>query len=125
LPFVIDIRLGARQLFHTALPGTSLDNAEWVKRKVRTVRRFERSSYRVGREHEKKNIVFAAVRGINPMKYALAGGGFPIHLAGSGVVGTVAVSGMPQRQDHEYIVECLCRHLDVDYEKLALPPENG
>ncbi len=123
LPFVIDIRIGARPLYYTALEGTSADNYDWVKRKVRTVQRFEKSSYRVNREHEKRNIVFTAMRGINPMKYALAGGGFPINIKGTGVVGSVTVSGIPQRQDHEFVVECLCQHLGHDYKSLALPPE--
>jgi uncharacterized protein (UPF0303 family) len=124
LPLVIDIRVGNRPLFYTALSGTTVDNYDWVRRKVRTVMRFEKSSYRVGREHEKKNLVFSALRGINPMKYALAGGGFPIHILGTGVVGSVTVSGIPQRQDHAFVAECLSRHLGVDYDSLALPPEN-
>lgn len=123
LPLVIDIRIGDRLLFYTALPGTSKDNYEWVRRKVRTVMRFEKCSYRVGREHEKKNIVFAVARGINPMKYALAGGGFPIHVKGTGVVGCVTVSGIPQRQDHSFVAENLSRCLGVDYSKIALAPE--
>ncbi len=123
LGFVIDIRIGARPLFYTALPGTVQDNYEWVRRKVRTVLRFEKSSYRVGREHEKKNVVFSAIRGINPMKYTLAGGSFPIHVNGVGVIGAVTVSGVPQRKDHEFVVECLCKFLGLSYADLALPAE--
>jgi uncharacterized protein (UPF0303 family) len=123
LPLVMDIRLGQRPLFYTALPGTSVDNYEWVRRKVRTVLRFEKSSYLVGREHEKKNIVFSAIRGINPMKYALAGGGFPIRVKGVGMVGTVTVSGIPQRQDHGFVVEALSGFLNVEHDSLALPVE--
>jgi uncharacterized protein (UPF0303 family) len=125
LPLVIDIRVGDRLLFHTALPGTTIDNYDWVRRKVRTVMRFEKCSYRVGREHEKKNIVFAVARGINPLKYALAGGGFPIHVKGTGVVGCVTVSGVPQRDDHNFVAECLSRHLGVDYATVALGPETS
>ncbi len=121
LPLVMDIRIGPRQLFYTALPGTTQDNLEWVRRKVRTVLRFEKASYLVGREHEKKNIVFSAIRGINPMKYALAGGGFPIRIKGVGVVGCVTVSGVPQRQDHAFVAESLSDILSVKYSDLALP----
>jgi uncharacterized protein (UPF0303 family) len=30
------------------------------------------------------------------------------------------VSGLPQRADHELVVEALCAHLSHDYSKLAL-----
>ena len=52
LPFVIDIRIGTRPLFYTALPGTTPENPDWVRRKVNTVYRFQKSSYRVGREYK-------------------------------------------------------------------------
>ena len=49
-PFLIEIRLGGRQLFVSALAGTSADNSEWVRRKANSVMRFHKSSYRVGSE---------------------------------------------------------------------------
>jgi uncharacterized protein (UPF0303 family) len=124
LPFVIDIRIGNRPLFYTALPGSTPENPDWVRRKVNTVYRFHKSSYRVGREHQLQKKAFDASRGMDPMDYAPAGGGFPIHLVGTGAVGAVTVSGVPQRQDHEFVVEMLSRFLKVDYQMLALGPEN-
>ncbi|MFM8747366.1 MAG: heme-degrading domain-containing protein [Aestuariivirga sp.] len=123
LPFVIDIRIGNRPLFYTALPGSTPENPDWVRRKANTVSRFHKSSYRVGREYQLQGKAFDASRGIDPMDHAMAGGGFPIHLAGTGVVGAVTVSGVPQRQDHEFVVEMLCRFLKQDYRGLALGPE--
>ena len=46
----LDIWLGAQQLFFSAMPGTSPDNAEWARRKRNVVLRFHRSSYAVGLE---------------------------------------------------------------------------
>ena len=46
----IDISLRDRPLFHAALPGTSTDNAEWIRRKRNTVLRLWKSSYLVGRK---------------------------------------------------------------------------
>ncbi len=123
LPFVIDIRIGNRPLFYTALPGTSPDNWNWVRRKVNTVMHFHKSSYRVGREHDLQGKKFEASRGLDPMEYAPNGGSFPIHIAGTGVVGTVTVSGIPQRDDHGFVVEMLCAHLKADHASLALGPE--
>ena len=125
LPLVIDIRIGTRPLFYTALPGTTPENPDWVRRKVNTVYRFHRSSYRVGREHALKGNAFDASRGLDLMDYAPQGGGFPIHLAGTGVIGAVTVSGIPQREDHGFVAGMLCKYLKVDYRPLELPPESA
>lgn len=124
LPFVIDIRIGNRQLFYTALSGSTPENPDWVRRKANTVMRFHKSSYRVGREYQLQGKSFDASRGIDPMDHAQAGGGFPIHLITTGVVGAVTVSGVPQREDHGFVVEMLCFHLKQDHAGLALPPES-
>ncbi|MFN0281981.1 MAG: heme-binding protein, partial [Kineosporiaceae bacterium] len=39
------------------------------------------------------------------------GGAFPVHVVGVGVVGTVAVSGLPQAEDHAFVVEQLRHYL--------------
>src|ERR1035438_3267566 len=54
LSLVIDVRRPAQPLFYTALPGTTPDNAEWVRRKSNVVFRFHRSSYAVGLEMDQK-----------------------------------------------------------------------
>ena len=53
----------------------------------------------------------------------LAGGGFPVTVKGAGVIGVIAVSGLPERQDHGVVVAALCDHLGIDRKALALPPE--
>lgn len=123
LPLVIDIRIGNRPLFFAALAGSTPENPDWARRKVNTVMRFHKSSYRVGREHELQGKKFDASRGLDPMDYAPAGGGFPIHITGTGVVGVVTVSGVPQRQDHGFVVEMIAAHFGIDPAPLALGPE--
>jgi len=123
LPFVIDIRIGNRPLFYTALPGSTPENPDWVRRKVNTVLRFHRSSYRLGREYELKGHKLDRSRGVDPLDYAPAGGGFPIHVIGTGVIGAVTVSGVPQRDDHNFVAEMLSLFLKVPYAEIALAPE--
>jgi uncharacterized protein (UPF0303 family) len=123
LPFVIDIRMGIRPLFYAALPGSTPENPDWVRRKVNTVYRFEASSYRVALEYQARGANFDASRGLDPLQYAPAGGGFPIRLAGS-VVGVVTVSGVPQRDDHNFVAENIARFLGVAYKPIQLPPES-
>ncbi len=123
LPLVIDIRIGQRQLFFAALPGTSADNSDWVRRKANSVMRFHKSTYRINREVEAKGGAFDISRGIDLKDFVHAGGGFPIHIIGTGIVGSITVSGIPQRDDHGFVVEQLCIYLNKDAAGLALPPE--
>lgn len=123
LPLVMDIRIGIRPLFYVAMPGTTPENPDWVRRKINTVYRFEACSYRVGLEHKAKGSPFDQSRGIDPLQYAPAGGGFPIRMGGA-VVGAVTVSGIPQRDDHNFVAECLSHHLGLAYNEVALPPES-
>jgi uncharacterized protein (UPF0303 family) len=120
LPIVIDIRSAGRKLFYAAMPGTTPDNEHWVRRKINTVMRFHQSSYLVGREFEAKGAVLNEARGISPTDHAPHGGCFPIRVRGVGVIGAITVSGLPQREDHDFVVECVCAHLDVAYGKIAL-----
>jgi uncharacterized protein (UPF0303 family) len=122
-PIVIDIRLVNRQLFHTALPGSTPDNPEWVRRKSNVVLRYLKSSYRVGRELLAKSDTLDTHRGVSPMDYAPHGGSFPIHVEGAGIIGAVTVSGLPQRDDHNLVVEALAAVLRKPLDGLALEPE--
>jgi uncharacterized protein (UPF0303 family) len=44
-------------------------------------------------------------------RFAAHGGAFPLRVEGVGTIGTVVVSGLPQVQDHAFIVEMLEAHL--------------
>jgi uncharacterized protein (UPF0303 family) len=58
--------------------------------------------------------------GLPAAEYAAAGGSFPITLAGVGVIGSITVSGLTQRADHELVVEALSAELEHDFVELAL-----
>lgn len=111
LPVVVSISRGGQRLFHAALPGTSPDNDEWVERKSRTVLRFGHSSLFVGTEARAAGSTFEERTGLPTSAYAAHGGSFPVTVRGVGVVGTVTVSGLPQLQDHRFVVEQLTLHL--------------
>jgi uncharacterized protein (UPF0303 family) len=118
LGIVIDVRRFGQPLFYAALAGTSPDNAEWVRRKGNLVARFHRSSYALGLE---MGASLFEKYGLPISEYAAHGGSFPIRVLGAGVIGSVTVSGLPQRADHELVVETLCAECGKDYSKLALP----
>jgi len=120
---VIDVRRFGQPLFYTALEGTTPDNVEWVRRKINVVARFHRSSYAVGLKLKAKNETLTEEQGLPLADYATHGGCFPLTVAGAGIVGCATVSGLPQRADHELVVEALCGLLEREYAELKLAAE--
>jgi uncharacterized protein (UPF0303 family) len=108
-PVAIDIRRGAQQLFHAALPGAVADNDRWIERKVRVVERFGVSSFLYGRRLARDDKELNPGMGLDPAEYAAHGGAFPVRIRNVGVVAVVTVSGLPQAEDHALVVEALTR----------------
>jgi len=52
-------------------------------------------------------------KGMNPRYYALSGGGFPIRVSETGMIGVVVVSGLPHLADHDFVVESISRFLKI------------
>nr|WP_157344982.1 heme-degrading domain-containing protein [Nocardioides sp. MAH-18] len=107
LPVAISIRRNSQRLFHAALPGSSADNDDWLRRKSAVVDRYGRSSLRVGEQFRVDGKSFDVDARLDPSDFAAHGGAFPVLVRGTGCVGTVAVSGLPQRDDHRLVVETL------------------
>lgn len=119
LSLVVDLRTWDRQMFFAATPGTSADNAEWVRRKVNSVRRFQRASYRL--VLERGEAPFPPQAGADPADYVIAGGGFPLRVHGAGIIGSLTISGLPGRKDHGVAVDALCDYLGKARSEYALP----
>jgi uncharacterized protein (UPF0303 family) len=123
LAVVIDVRRFGQPLFYAAMDGTTPDNPEWVRRKSNVVAHFHRSSYAVGLREKMMGVTLAESQGLPLADFATHGGSFPLTVSGAGVVGSITVSGLPMRADHELVVEVLCAFLGRDYATLRLPPE--
>jgi len=122
LRIVCSILLWDRPLFYMTRPGTTVDNSDWVRRKANTVRRFHKSTYRMVLEQlPRDSRLLRDFLALPPEDFVLAGGGFPISVAGIGIVGAAVVSGLPEREDHNVIVGAIAGHLGRDVE--ALPAE--
>lgn len=111
MPIVIGITVGEARVFHTALPGSSADNDGWLERKTRVARRYGRSSYGVGMSFRAQGKDFDTSSRLDTARYAAHGGVFPITVRDVGVVGTVGVSGLPQADDHAFVVARLRAHI--------------
>ncbi len=107
LPITIDIQRGEHQLFHASMAGTAADNDEWVKRKVRLVNRFGHSSFYMGQLLKSKGKSIEVSYLIPESEYAAHGGCFPIIVKGTGMVGTITVSGLPQEEDHKLVTQSI------------------
>jgi uncharacterized protein (UPF0303 family) len=116
----IDIQLHGHPLFLFAMSGTTPDNLDWIRRKRNVVLRYHRSSYAIGLTHQRNQTTLQAKTGLDPKDYAPHGGCFPINLVGTGCVGTITVSGLPQREDHDLVVAVLQDQLNLSSEDLAL-----
>ena len=125
LTLVIDVRRFGQQLFFAALDGTTPDNAEWVRRKSNVVARFHRSSYAVGMTLKMKATTLLEGYGLPVADYAVDGGSFPLIVENAGSVGSVTGSGLPQRDDHNLVVEALSALLGRDFEAMRMGPESA
>ena len=112
LPITIDISRGGHQLFHASRPGTSADNDEWVKRKIRLVNRVGHSSFYLGQLLKSEGKSIEEMLLLSESEYAPHGGCFPLIVKNTGIVGTLTVSGLPQEEDHKVAVHAIRTYLE-------------
>jgi len=111
-----------RTLFWGGTQGSTSANWSWATRKVALVKMMFKSSYRVVLERGDKPRLLEPQWGVEPNQYAIAGGAFPIRVTGVGIIGAVAVSGLHERDDHEFARSAIARALGHGAEAFALPP---
>ncbi|XUY29267.1 heme-degrading domain-containing protein [Agrobacterium sp. rho-8.1] len=107
LPVAVEVRHGADVVFASLLPGATVDNFGWTSRKCAVVHRFHRSSLRVRLQAEAGGYDFNAKFGLPSANFVASGGGFPLTLRGGTLIGSVAVSGLPDVEDHALITASL------------------
>lgn len=111
-PVAIEIVLNNLTIFRYFPDGTSLYNEVWLKWKRNTVNMMQMSSLHVFAklENSKENLEDWC---LDPKEFAACGGGFPIRIKNSGIVGFIGVSGLPHLKDHEVIIDALKDYLNV------------
>lgn len=117
----VDITLAGAPLFYCAMEGATPNNAEWIRRKKNVVQRFHKSSYAVGLDMRRNNTTLEAQLGAPLADYVSAGGCFPLRLtSSSALLGTITVSGLPERQDHQLVVRTIAGMLKVNADTVLL-----
>lgn len=106
-PIIIEVRHLGRLAFRAALPGSLPESDDWIARKARVVERYLASTMAVRVRYEERGTTFNEATGLSENEYAAHGGGFPIVVTGVGMVGAIYASGLPQVEDHEFLVACL------------------
>jgi len=112
LPIVVDIHHGDHQLFHVSLMGTTVGNDGWVERKARLVNHLKHSSFYLGQLLKSEGKTLEEKWQLSDKEYAPFGGCFPIIIKGEGIVGTIAISGLPQDEDHALAVKAIKNYLE-------------
>ena len=107
LPVTIEVRLRDRVVFRAARTGTNATNDQYIAGKARLVERFGHASLYERLRYEAEGTTFEEATSLTFPEYAPHGGGFPLIVEGTGPVGVVIVSGLPQLDDHALVVECL------------------
>ena len=115
----VEIEVAGQLLFACVTPGASPGQANWIRRKRNTVRYFARSTYAVGRKLEREGATLLNKHGLPDADFVAHGGGFPIWIHGSGFIGTIVFSGLPQRDDHNIVVSAVAALLDMKVPQLA------
>jgi uncharacterized protein (UPF0303 family) len=120
----IDITLAQAPLFYCAMAGATPNNAEWIRRKKNVLNRFHKSTYAVGLEYKRNDSTLEERTGAPLVDFVTAGGCFPIRMKGSAaVLGSITVSGLPERHDHDLVVRVLAEHLGIELAAIALDAE--
>ena len=110
----IDIEVNGVQLFHYNMPGSNARNSMWIRRKQNTVQLCQVGTLHAGQLLELQGKQLWRDWRLDEKDYAIIGGGFPISVAGTGIIGAVACSGLPHEDDHRLIITALCEILGVD-----------
>ena len=109
-PLAAEVYHGDLLVFRYLPSGTTLDNVQWLNRKHNTVALQEMSSMRFKALMATRGIHSLAEWGmLDPTQYVLGGGGYPVFVDGCGMVGIVCVSGYPDTEDHDVLVQALGR----------------
>jgi uncharacterized protein (UPF0303 family) len=113
----IDISTKDKILFHYSCPGTNPDNDQWIIRKKNLVNRFGHSSWYFGQKLIQDGTTLEERYCVSGNDYAAHGGCFPLAIEGSGIIGTITISGLPQEEDHTLVVSTITEFIHA--KKLA------
>lgn len=119
----IEIRVNQVCLFSALMPGATAENIDWVRRKRNMVDFLGISSWAVGLMLQSRQTTLTQRYGLDLRDYAAFGGSYPLYLTCGMLIGSVTVSGAPQRDDHNLVLSMLATMTGLADSELTLVPE--
>ncbi|OXJ19808.1 heme-degrading domain-containing protein [Burkholderia sp. AU6039] len=110
LPIAVSIVGEQAPLFYCALDGSDSGDSDAIRRRQNTVLRFGLSSLAVGERFRRAGWSLQS-QGLSDDDYALDGGGVPLRIAGTGIVGAMTIAGLDSEHNHALVVESLQWHV--------------
>ena len=111
LPIAIEVRIENWTVYHASLPGSTIENQDWIDRKARTVMLKQHSTLHERVSAEERGVDWHKENALVDETHAIHGGGLPLITKNEGFVGVLLISGLPQVEDHLFGVEVLTEFL--------------
>ncbi|MNJ43668.1 hypothetical protein D3C77_386850 [compost metagenome] len=110
-PVAIEAALGNFVVFRFYPEGRGIHEETWIAAKRNTVMAFGLSSKHVMLKMLNKGLTLShSFTALDPGKFALSGGGFPLKLKNGLLVGSICVSGLSDDEDHMILIQALDRY---------------
>jgi len=110
----IEIAVNGNVLFHYGMPGSNPRQCAWIKKKANMVFSAQMSSLHAGQFLQASGKDLWKDWRCSDAEYATIGGGFPIAIRGTGIIGSLCCSGLPHEEDHRLLVDAIAQYLGVD-----------
>lgn len=97
----VRIEINNKTVFQFLSKNSSLDNQNWLRRKINSALHFQRSTLYLWHKLSGDNQLLETKYGLSKSEYTIVPGAIPLKLIGIGVVGAIAVSGLLPEEDHK------------------------
>ena len=83
------------------------DKHNWLRRKANIAKLLEESSLSVKNDMKEGNLTLDKTFGLDEKDFLVRGGSIPIFVKNAGMMATITVSGLPDVEDHNIIIDAL------------------
>jgi uncharacterized protein (UPF0303 family) len=116
-PITVQVRIGDWIVYHASLEGSKPENDWWINRKVAVVLLKHHSTMYERVSAEERGVDWHKENNLQDKTHAIHGGALPL-ITVEGFKGTLAISGLPQVEDHLFAIEVLTEFLARKGEEL-------
>lgn len=110
-PVAVEADLGNFVVYRFYPEGRGLSEETWIAAKRNTVKAYGLSSLHVMLKMMNKGLTQSnTFSALDPGKFALSGGGFPLKLKNGLLIGSICVSGLKSEEDHMILIQALKRY---------------